>query len=1671
MTFRCHWKALMIVVALVTTVSARADDFDALRGKWRDMLTQGTNASPANPLYSAWINSVGSTAQSYWNSLNTSPSRTNLWSTYPNLATNSSDITGSYSRLRAMALGYSVRGSALEGNASLRTAILSGLSWMYTNYYNPAGVVYDNWFDFTIAAPLALNDTVVLLYSNLSPAQVSNYMAAVEHFTPDPDLTAANKAWKALVVAVRAVIVKDTNKLFVAHLALSDVFQNVTSGDGFYADGSFLFHNYFPYNGGYGVELLENMGLALQFLSGTPWQVSDPAQTNVFRWIYDSFQPFLFRGAMMQMVDGRYHTRRGDDHEYGHDLLGTTLRIAQFAPPADAAAFNAFVKAQIQSDTFRNFMDFERPPFNVWANAVLTNASVVPQTVAASHWQFPSMDRVVHRTANWAFGLAMSSSRIATYESTRGENLKGWFSGDGMTCLYNNELGYHADNFWPTVDPYRLPGTTVDTITRTNTSGEGTRSQNNQTGGASILGLYGVAAMHANAWNSTLSARKSWFLFDNEIVCLGNSVSSVDGRGAETIIENRKLGLYGNNAFLVDGAPKPTGPGWSETLAGPSWAHLAGTVSGGDIGYYFPQAQTIKVLRESRSGMMADLNSRYGSTNRATRHYLTMYFDHGTNPPGATYSYVLLPGMAPPAVEAYAANPDVTIVENTSRLTAVKENKLGITAVNFWRDSSNFISGVSSDHKASVIFRNDGSLLDFGISDPTQTINAGINIELSTAASLVLSVDAGISVLQLSPTIKLAVNVSNTLGTTLRARFAVPPSQTYTLPAVADAYVQNGDAIASNFGGASTLAVKSAGTNFTRESYLRFDLSSVPGTLLSATLRLVPITINEPITNALALVSNNSWTENAITWNNKPAYQNEYARWVLGAVGSPVLVSVTPLAGQASALDQKLSLAIFSTNAVLSTNGGFTAYASKESGASANRPQLSVVSIRLRPTVSLSSLSETAVDAPATVSLSADAQAADGVIAGVEFYNGASRVAQSFAPPYAVTVPNLPAGNHSFTAVATDNHSLTATSSPVTISVFAPEPAGRGTGLNADYFSDRNLTTLALTRTDTNVNFLWGSAAPAGGLPVDNFSARWTGKLQTRHAGLHLFHTVSDDGARLWVDGRLLIDNWTLHTQTEDTGGIVLLPDRYYDVVMEYFDATGTAIARLYWTQPGVAKEIIPPFQLYPADQGLRATYFRDTSLATPAFTRLDDTVNFYWGTNSPDPTLLPGAFSARWAGKVRANQAGICMFFTLSDDAVRLYVNGQLLINNWTAHSLTENSNTIVLAAGQFYDLTMEFFNASGPGTAVLLWKPPGELKQVIPAGNLTPHRNNNPPALAPVPNTSAVRNSLLTFAVSATDPDSWFQSLNYSLDAGAPTGAAIHPATGVFSWTPDNTHAFGLYNITARVMDNGSPAMSASHTIGILLLSNMASATVTLAPAGGAWRYLDMGMDPGTAWRGNTFNDASWKNGTAPFGYGLGDETTITGFGTNAANKFITTWFRRAFFVPDVSLVQSLAARLVRDDGAIVHLNNTEIWRDNMPAGPVSFTNLASSAILGAAQTQFLSKALSPSVLVTGTNIIAVEIHQDSPSTPDARFDFELTAAAVVPADAAASIARFGGNTVLTWPQTAGLLRLFSATNLAPPVSWWPVSASPVLNNGQWTVQIPVATNSSQFFRLQTQ
>src|SRR5262249_29214824 len=139
---------------------------------------------------------------------------------------------------------------------------------------------------------------------------------------------------------------------------------------------------------------------------------------------------------------------------------------------------------------------------------------------------------------------------------------------------------------------------------------------------------------------------------------------------------------------------------------------------------------------------------------------------------------------------------------------------------------------------------------------------------------------------------------------------------------------------------------------------------------------------------------------------------------------------------------------------------------------------------------------------------------------------------------------------------------------------------------------------------------------------------------------------------------------------------------------------------------------------------------------------------------------------------------------------------------------------------------------------------------------------------------------------------------------------------------------------------------------------LGGAASATVTIADndtslvaAGSVWKYLDNGSNQGTAWRTTAFNDSAWGAGPAQLGYGDGDEQTVLSYGPNPNNKYITTYFRRAFTVANPSAYTGgLTLNLLRDDGAVVYLNGTEVWRSNMPSGAIGYRTLAATTVAGA-------------------------------------------------------------------------------------------------------------------------
>jgi hyaluronate lyase len=764
-------------------LTCRADEFDVLREKWAGMLTGGSHLDLTDPAVGSSIKSLGSSANSYWLTMDKSPTRAFLWADLAS-TTDTGHIKESYERLKTMALAYATAGSSLRGNGLLRDDIVRGLDWMYAYRYNERTPMHDEWWHLEIGAPAELVDTTALMFDELSAAQVANYMRAVDKFTPSAttqapggtpwSFTAANRMWKIHIVAIRGIIVKDSAKLLAARDAFSDLFIFVKRGDGYYADGSFIQHKGHPYTGGYGASLLGKLAPVLSLLngpnresaSGSSWKVTDPNIANLYRIVFTALEPVIYRGGIMAMVQGREISRKSaSEHVIGHGIMQNILLISQFAPEADSSRMRSMLKYWAKEDTVLDFVETSPLGLKGAVRQLIADPTVKPRGELIGNFVYAGMDRVVHLAPGFGIGLSMSSSRVYTYESIHGENVNGWHTGEGMLYLYNSDLTQFDDAFWPTVDPRRLPGTTVDVNqARGPASGQSEAPATTWVGGAS-LGAYGAAGTQLRAWGSTLTAKKSWFMFDKEVVCLGSNISSGDSRPIETVVENRLLHGGGDNALTVDATRKTGALGWSEAMRDVAWAHLAGQTEGSDIGYFFPTPVRLNGLREARSGAWNE------TTTTVSRNYLTLWLSHGTNPAGAAYSYVLLPGYSATQVSEYAKHPRVEILENSDRIQAVRVDSLGLTAANFWNDGRSAIGNITIDRMASVLLQTKGAFLDVAVSDPTQVNNTTITLELGAVALKVASADPGVAIDRLSPTIRLSVRVAGAAGKTFHARF------------------------------------------------------------------------------------------------------------------------------------------------------------------------------------------------------------------------------------------------------------------------------------------------------------------------------------------------------------------------------------------------------------------------------------------------------------------------------------------------------------------------------------------------------------------------------------------------------------------------------------------------------------------------------------------------------------------------------------------------------------------------------------------------------------------------------------------------------------------------------------------------------------------------------------
>jgi hypothetical protein len=254
-----------------------------------------------------------------------------------------------------------------------------------------------------------------------------------------------------------------------------------------------------------------------------------------------------------------------------------------------------------------------------------------------------------------------------------------------------------------------------------------------------------------------------------------------------------------------------------------------------------------------------------------------------------------------------------------------------------------------------------------------------------------------------------------------------------------------------------------------------------------------------------------------------------------------------------------------------------------------------------------------------------------------------------------------------------------------------PPPPGAWRG---EYFANPSLSgSPAIVRNDADINFDWGDGSPAPQIPPDNFSVRWTRSL-TLDGGRYRFSTTTDDGVRLYLDGGLIIDQWhdqapTTYNAERDLGA------GQHSLRMEYYDASGRAMARLTWTVVNPSPPTVSPW---------RGEYFANPSLSgSPAMVRADTAISFDWGGGSPAPQIPPDNFSVRWTRSVTFD-AGRYRFTTTTDDGVRLYVDDQLIIDQWHNQAPTAYSAERDLGAGQHL-LRMDYYEATGNALARLAW------------------------------------------------------------------------------------------------------------------------------------------------------------------------------------------------------------------------------------------------------------------------------------------------------------------------------------------------------------------------------
>lgn len=714
------------------------NDFYTSYNNWKTNLT-GTPVDPADTELMSQVISMDNAISNdngdgIWDTLNLDPSIHWLWSDDSQWQTVSANITDMLKKVRTMAIQEATTASAFYHNQQLQSAIVYALDWINTHCYSEIiPQEYDNWWDWEIGSPEALNDTLCLAKGYIPLPLFNNSLAAINYFVPDPTVrtssgileTGANLLDKCFVVALAAVLSQDSSRVHLGLDSAGSAYEYVTQGDGYYLDGSFIQHTNVPYTGGYGEVLLSRTCDIFILFKNTDWLSLLANVDNVYEFIPKTYAPTIYSDIDFDMTRGRGISRETSPaHSVARSLLydiyfisGTNTDIRYQKTWAE------FVKSAICSDKFYSDYYSGLSITKIQALRNLLNDSDIPANPDSrdQNIMMAGMCQMVHQKGTFACGVSMFSDTITAFECGNGENKQGWYTGTGMFYLYNSASNQFDENYWPTVDMLRLPGITTDRQEGTLTEWHlyPNEAPQNWSGGVST-GTIGHASMiytlHG-VTGSSLSAIKSWFLLDKYIVILAAGISSSDSNPVETIIDNRQIDLDCNPYFQVDGYQ--VSPATTKQFSSASWAHLNDEVNKAPIGYVFLTSCNLLAENVTRTGAWSTINDGQ-SSETVSGQYATLSVFHGTKPYNDSIVYALLPQYSAEETRNFQLSPPVRIICNdvTCQAIATQDNK--IWGGNFFEAGQQ--ENIQALTRGAILLSYSDSRVTLAFSDPTRKL-------------------------------------------------------------------------------------------------------------------------------------------------------------------------------------------------------------------------------------------------------------------------------------------------------------------------------------------------------------------------------------------------------------------------------------------------------------------------------------------------------------------------------------------------------------------------------------------------------------------------------------------------------------------------------------------------------------------------------------------------------------------------------------------------------------------------------------------------------------------------------------------------------------------------------------------------------------------------------------